>query len=111
MSRMPSFANASELTAALKCEATRAGFDLAGACPAATPPGIDRFRSGSPPAMRAKCSIFQIARRPTRTRATFFPAPRACCCWPSTTARPNRRRPPTAKDACRAMLGEPITTT
>jgi epoxyqueuosine reductase len=37
------FANASELTAALKREATRAGFALAGACPAATPAGIHHF--------------------------------------------------------------------
>lgn len=43
MISMPSFANASELTAALKREATRAGFALAGACPAATPAGIHRF--------------------------------------------------------------------
>ena len=32
------------LTAALKEEAARLGFDLAGATPAARPPGIDRFR-------------------------------------------------------------------
>ena len=32
------------LTAALKEEARRLGFDLAGACPAVRPPRIDRFR-------------------------------------------------------------------
>jgi len=32
------------LTEALKREALRLGFDLAGACPAVTPPGIERFR-------------------------------------------------------------------
>ena len=32
------------LTDALKAESRRLGFDLAGACPAVTPPGIDRFR-------------------------------------------------------------------
>ncbi len=31
------------LTAALKDEASRLGFALAGACPAVTPPGVDRF--------------------------------------------------------------------
>jgi len=31
------------LTAALKCEATRLGFHLVGACPAVSSPGIDRF--------------------------------------------------------------------
>ena len=36
--------NAATLTAALKEEATRLGFDLAGATPAAAPPGFDRFR-------------------------------------------------------------------
>ena len=34
----------SELTAALKEEARRLGFQLAGATPAATPPSLDRFR-------------------------------------------------------------------
>ncbi len=33
-----------ELTAALKTEAARLGFNLAGACPAVTPPGIGRFQ-------------------------------------------------------------------
>src|SRR4051812_8319111 len=33
-----------ELTAALKAEARRLGFDLAGACAAVTPPGVDRLR-------------------------------------------------------------------
>ena len=32
------------LTAALKAEAFRLGFDLAGACPAVAPPGIEHFR-------------------------------------------------------------------
>lgn len=40
---MPAAVNAVELTAALKREASRAGFALAGACPAATPAGIHRF--------------------------------------------------------------------
>ncbi len=41
---MPSAAaNASKLTAALKAEAARVGFALAGACPAATPAGLHRF--------------------------------------------------------------------
>jgi len=34
----------SDLTAALKQEARRLGFQLAGVCPAAAPPGIERFR-------------------------------------------------------------------
>lgn len=34
-----------ELTRRLKDEALRLGFELAGACPAVTPPGIDRFRA------------------------------------------------------------------
>lgn len=33
-----------ELTTALKDEAHRLGFELVGACPAVTPPGLDRFR-------------------------------------------------------------------
>ena len=33
-----------ELTAALKREAARLGFNLAGACPAVTPPGFGRFQ-------------------------------------------------------------------
>lgn len=33
-----------ELTAALREESRRLGFDLVGACPAVTPPGIERFR-------------------------------------------------------------------
>lgn len=33
------------LTAALKQEARRLGFELVGACPAVTPPGIERFQS------------------------------------------------------------------
>ncbi|REK15869.1 MAG: tRNA epoxyqueuosine(34) reductase QueG [Planctomycetota bacterium] len=32
-----------DLTAALKTESQRQGFDLAGVCPAAAPPGLDRF--------------------------------------------------------------------
>jgi epoxyqueuosine reductase len=36
--------NAVHLTGALKKEAERLGFDLVGACPAVSPPGIDRFR-------------------------------------------------------------------
>jgi epoxyqueuosine reductase len=32
------------LTAALKAEAARLGFELAGVCPAVRPPGLDRFR-------------------------------------------------------------------
>ncbi|HJT31881.1 MAG TPA: tRNA epoxyqueuosine(34) reductase QueG [Pirellulales bacterium] len=37
--------DAAELTAALKREARRLGFDLAGACPAVTPPGVERFEA------------------------------------------------------------------
>lgn len=33
-----------ELTTALKAEARRLGFELAGACPAVSPPGLERFR-------------------------------------------------------------------
>jgi epoxyqueuosine reductase len=36
--------HSAELTARLKAEATRLGFNLAGACPAVTPPGIGRFQ-------------------------------------------------------------------
>ncbi|HWA98865.1 MAG TPA: epoxyqueuosine reductase, partial [Pirellulales bacterium] len=35
--------NAPDLTAALKDEARRIGFHLAGACPAVPPPGLTRF--------------------------------------------------------------------
>ena len=50
--------NAAALTAALKEESLRLGFDLAGATPAVAPPDFDRFRQWLAEALRARCTTW-----------------------------------------------------
>ena len=102
--------DAAALTAALKEESFRLGFDLAGATPAVAPPASTISDSGWPMVMRARCTIWPTDSTPIAIRAECSRGPRAFSCSPRTTARWSRPRPAPAKRACRATPGAPTIT-
>ncbi len=85
------------LTAQLKAEARRLGFDLAGATAAVAPPRLGAFQQWLADGFAGEMKYLPAGPPPTSTPSTSWMAFAACSCWPCPTARRNPSSLPPAR--------------